>query len=95
MNKIQFYVEVKKSTHAVENEGPIPEPGPLASFIPADVGTELDALRRVFSVGVGVYDAAVPNVACEPGEDVPGEAGHEEGVEAKVEVEESPNPLPL
>ena len=83
----------------MENEGPIPEPGPLASFIPADVGTELDALRRVLCVGVGVGvdvdDAAVPNVACEPGEDVPGEAGHEEGVEAKVEVEESSNPLPL
>ncbi len=30
-----------------------------------------------------------------PGEDVPGEAGHEEGVEAEVEVEKPSDPLPL
>ena len=82
----------------MEHEGPVPEPDPLTPLLPADVGTKLDAFRRIFCVGVGfvdVNDAAVPSVACEPGEDVPGEAGHEEGVETEVEVEEPPDALPL
>ena len=81
------------------DEGSVPETDSLSSLVIRNVRTKVDLFRRIFTFKddgfVESNEPSVPSVAGEPREDVPREAGHEERVEAQVQVEKPSNALPL